>query len=156
MPTQLPCSLFIIALIILLTPLSSYVCLKLYSGAIDQSTLYRSLLWDMGRLLPLPAEEDWWLCRQEGRSNLLYTYVCSPCIDVYSCRLCICKECTYVRRFRAWHLCIQCKLSTNIRTTVIIILQVCFRDVVFPLLPRMRGGLYYNTFIVSHACSSVG
>ena len=30
-------------------------------------------------------------------------------------------------------------------------MQVCFRDVVFPLLPRMRGGLYYNTFIVSHA-----
>ena len=75
MPTQLPCFLFIIALILLLTPLSSYLCLKLYSGAIDKSTLYRSLLWDMGRLLSLPAEEDWWLCRQEGRSNLLYMYV---------------------------------------------------------------------------------
>ena len=36
-----------------------------------------------------------------------------------------------------------------IRFYDICIVQVCFRDVVFPLLPRMRGGLYYNTFIVS-------
>ncbi|XP_065916523.1 EGF domain-specific O-linked N-acetylglucosamine transferase-like isoform X2 [Dysidea avara] len=26
--------------------------------------------------------------------------------------------------------------------------RVCFKDVMFPLLPRMRGGLYYNTYVV--------
>ena len=31
---------------------------------------------------------------------------------------------------------------------------VCFRNVVFPLLPRMIFGLYYNTPIVSNAFSS--
>ncbi|XP_019859719.1 PREDICTED: EGF domain-specific O-linked N-acetylglucosamine transferase-like [Amphimedon queenslandica] len=27
--------------------------------------------------------------------------------------------------------------------------RVCFKDLMFPLLARMRGGLYYNTYIVS-------
>lgn len=27
--------------------------------------------------------------------------------------------------------------------------QVCFKDVMFPLLPRMRGGLYFNSYVVS-------
>lgn len=26
--------------------------------------------------------------------------------------------------------------------------RVCIQDVMFPLLPRMRGGLYYNTYVV--------
>uniref|UniRef100_A0A1X7UND7 Uncharacterized protein n=1 Tax=Amphimedon queenslandica TaxID=400682 RepID=A0A1X7UND7_AMPQE len=26
--------------------------------------------------------------------------------------------------------------------------RVCFKDLMFPLLARMRGGLYYNTYIV--------
>uniref|UniRef100_A0AAV2M920 EGF domain-specific O-linked N-acetylglucosamine transferase n=1 Tax=Knipowitschia caucasica TaxID=637954 RepID=A0AAV2M920_KNICA len=33
--------------------------------------------------------------------------------------------------------------------------QVCFKDVVFSLLPRMRYGLFYNTPLISH-CSSDG
>ncbi|KAL5484492.1 hypothetical protein EMCRGX_G021003 [Ephydatia muelleri] len=33
--------------------------------------------------------------------------------------------------------------------------RVCFRDVVFPLLARMRGGLYYNTYLVP-GCSGSG
>lgn len=33
--------------------------------------------------------------------------------------------------------------------SVLISLQMCFKDVVFPLLARMRHGLYYNTYLVS-------
>lgn len=33
--------------------------------------------------------------------------------------------------------------------SVLIPLQMCFKDVVFPLLARMRHGLYYNTYLVS-------
>jgi protein O-GlcNAc transferase len=32
--------------------------------------------------------------------------------------------------------------------------RVCFKDVMFPLLARMRGGLYYNTYIVPHCYRS--
>ena len=31
----------------------------------------------------------------------------------------------------------------------VVVFQVCFKDVMFPLLPRMRGGLYYNSYVVS-------
>ena len=31
----------------------------------------------------------------------------------------------------------------------VFVFQVCFKDVMFPLLPRMRGGLYYNSYVVS-------
>lgn len=34
-------------------------------------------------------------------------------------------------------------------TSVLVPLQMCFKDVVFPLLARMRHGLYYNTYLVS-------
>ena len=36
--------------------------------------------------------------------------------------------------------------------------RVCVKDVMFPLLPRMIGGMFYNTYVVrfSHDIYSVG
>ena len=33
---------------------------------------------------------------------------------------------------------------------------MCFSDVMFPLLARMRGGLYFNTYIVSYNIYELG
>lgn len=60
--------------------------------------------------------------------------------------LCIC---TYAQSCLLHVVLMECLDSDVCGIRCVRIAQVCFRDVVFPLLPRMRGGLYYNTYIVS-------